>query len=224
VQLVHVSLRGKFETEEAKKAADALNLPVSVHLFRDEDVASVVAKVVELVEDPDPIKTAIGIPIYWVAQKTAEAGFKVLLAGQGADELFGGYHRYSDRCRFHGEEEMSRTMFGDVARIHESNLERDQKICNFHNVELRLPFASYRMAEFATSLPSRLKINREVDSARKLVLRKAAERIGLPTWIARKPKKAVQYATGVNSALKKLARKRKTTVREFVRQLFVDLK
>ena len=223
VQLIYVSLAGQSETEEAKKAADELNLPLNVYLFQEENVATIVAKVVELIEEPDPVKTAIGIPLYWVAQKTAEAGLKVLLAGQGADELFGGYQRYSNEYRLQDEEETRRTMFIDVARIHESNLERDQKICISHNVELRLPFASFGMAKFATILPLNLRIDRKIDSARKLVLRKTAEKMGLPAWIARKPKKAVQYATGVSSALKKLARERKTTIGEYVGQLFNNL-
>ena len=47
---------------------------------------------------PDPVKASIGVPFYWVAEKAAEAGFKVMLAGQGADELFGGYQRYVTEC------------------------------------------------------------------------------------------------------------------------------
>jgi asparagine synthetase B (glutamine-hydrolysing) len=85
VHLIHVSLRGQPETEEAKKAADELMLPLSCYLFENEDVEKTVPKVVELVEEPDPVKVAVGLPFYWVSEKTAESGLKVLLAGQGAD-------------------------------------------------------------------------------------------------------------------------------------------
>jgi hypothetical protein len=37
-----------------------------------------------------------------------------------------------------------------------------------------------------------------------------------------KPKKAMQYATGVNDALKKLARKHNATVNEYVNNLFLS--
>ena len=59
------------------KAADKLNLPLQIHLFKDSDVEMILPKVVELIEEPDPIKASIGLPFYWAAEKAAEAGFKV---------------------------------------------------------------------------------------------------------------------------------------------------
>jgi asparagine synthase (glutamine-hydrolysing) len=224
VHLMHVSLENQRETEEAKRAADELSLPLQVYLFREADVEKVVARVVELIEEPDPVKASIGVPFYWTAEKAAEADFKVLLAGQGADELFGGYQRYVNEYLLHGEDAVRKTMFDDVVRVHESNIERDVKICGFHDVELRLPFASYQIAEFALALPMELKIERKADSLRKLVLRRVAENIGLPASITEKPKKAVQYATGINAALKKIAKKQKATVREYVNNLFLSQK
>jgi asparagine synthase (glutamine-hydrolysing) len=224
VQLVHVSLENQPETEDAWKAAEELQLPLTVHLFKEADIEKVIPKVVELIEEPDPLKASIGVPFYWTAEKTAEAGFKVLLAGQGADELFGGYQRYVSEYLAEGDEKVRRTMFHDVVNIHESNIERDEKICIFHDVELRLPFASPQIAEFALSLPTELKFERKADSLRKLVLRKAAENMGLSKAIAEKPKKAVQYSTGISSALKKLAKKQNLTVAEYINRIFTEVK
>ena len=224
VRLVHVSLENQAETEAAKEAADALGLSLQVCLFREADVEKVVARVMELIEEPDPVKASIGVPFFWTAEKAAEAGFEVLLAGQGADELFGGYQRYVNEYLQDGETTVRKTMFEDVVRVHESNLERDVKICHFHGVELRLPFASYQLAEFALALPIALKIERDAGSLRKLVLRKAAEDMGLPASIAAKPKKAVQYSTGINRVLKKLAKAQKVTVAEYVNRLFLSQK
>ena len=220
VSLLHVSLENQGETEEAINAADQLNLPLQVHLFKDSDVEIILPKVVELIEEPDPIKASIGVPFYWAAEKAAEENFKVMLAGQGADELFGGYQRYVNEYCKDGIEAVRKTMFNDVIRIHDSNLERDLKITSFHNVELRVPFGSFDLAEFALGLPVELKIENKTDTQRKLVLRKMALNVGMPNLMTEKPKKAVQYSTGINDAIKRIAKKNQKTVNEYINELF----
>jgi asparagine synthase (glutamine-hydrolysing) len=220
VQLIHVSLENQTETQHARNAAELLGLPIQVRLFKEEDVEEAVPKVLCLIEEADPLKTSIGIPVYWTAQQAARMGFKVMLAGQGADELFGGYRRYVDDYVWHGEGRVRKRIFNDIVEIHETNLERDFKICNFHNVELRLPFAAFEIAKFAIGLPVKLKIDPHPESLRKLVLRKVAERIGLPERIVKKPKKALQYTTGVDRALKRLARGQSVTVKDYLQKTF----
>jgi asparagine synthase (glutamine-hydrolysing) len=219
VQLVHVSVEKQEETEHAREAADTLKLPIHTSMFNEEDVKKDLRIVLRIIEEEDPVKTAIGIPIYWAAQQASRIGLNIMLAGQGADELFGGYRRYVDDYLARGKEAVTEGMFRDVARLCENNLERDSKICDFNNVELRLPFASVEVAEFALSLPISLKIDPEKTDERKLVLRKTAENIGLPESISRRPKKAVQYATGVDKVLKRLARS-KGSVRGFLQNEF----
>jgi asparagine synthase (glutamine-hydrolysing) len=220
--LFHVSLKNHHETVEAKKAAEALSLPIQTHLYKKSDVETVLPKVVELIEENDPVKSSIGVAMYWVAQKAAEAGFHVLLAGQGADELFGGYKRYVDQYISHGAEEVRKTLYEDVRRLHENNIERDVKICNFHDIKLRLPFATYQIADFAIKLPTELKIERKQDSLRKLVLRRVAKNLNLPASISNKPKKAVQYATGINNTLRQIAKSQKTTLIEYIDRIFIS--
>ena len=219
VQLIHVSLEDQKETEYARKAAEILKLPIHIRLFKEEDVQNDLRKVLWLIEEADPIKTGVGIPIYWAAEQAAEIGFKVMLAGQGADELFGGYKRYVDDYSL-GSEKVRERIFNDIVRIYDNNLERDSKICCYHNVELRLPFAAFEVAEFATGVPVNLKIDSGKDSMRKLVLRKAAQNVGLPEMISMKPKKAVQYTTGVDKTLKKMAKREGVSVRTFLQKMF----
>jgi asparagine synthase (glutamine-hydrolysing) len=220
VHLVHVGLKSQLETEYAKKVAEELKLPIHVHLYDEKDVENVLSRVLWLIEEPDPVKASIGVPFYWAAEKTTEMGFKVMLAGQGADELFGGYKRYIDDYLRYGEKKTHEILFSDVFKMYETNLERDFKICNFHNVELRLPFATYQIAKFAINLPVKLKIELSDDGLRKLVLRRAAENLGLPQIIAERPKRAIQYATGISKVLKKLARKNKLSMDEYVQRIF----
>ncbi|MEM3699251.1 MAG: asparagine synthase-related protein [Candidatus Bathyarchaeia archaeon] len=220
VKLIHVSLKNQPETQHAKEAAEALQLPIHIYLYEEEAVAETIPKVLWLIEEPNPLKVSIGIPFYWMAENTAKMKLKILLAGQGADELFGGYRRYVNDYKRYGSEMAQEKIFNDIAKMYENNLERDFKICNFHNVEMRLPFATYSMAKFAISLPLKLKIKLVDEGMRKIVLRHLGEKLGLPKWITQRHKKAIQYATGVTKTLKKLANGKGLSQKAYLQQTF----
>jgi hypothetical protein len=62
------------------------------------------------------------------------------------------------------------------------------------------------------------------DTLRKLVLRKVALNAGMPSSVVDKPKKAVQYSTGINNAIKRVAKKQGKTVNEYIGELFQESK
>ncbi|MEM2465706.1 MAG: asparagine synthetase B [Candidatus Bathyarchaeia archaeon] len=223
VHLIHVSLKSQLETEQAEKAASMLDMPFYTFLYNEEDVEHALSNVFLAMEDHSPLMASIGIPIFWVVEKAAELGFKVLFTGQGADEYFGGYRRYVDIYRRFGEEAVEKAMVQDILAMHENNFERDSKICAFNNVELRLPFATHSIAEFALSLPLKMRIESPSDPFRKVVLRRTAEKFGLPPQIVNRPKKAIQYTTGVAKAIKRLAKKNRLTVKQFLQKLFLEV-
>ena len=217
-------MENQTETEEAIEAAEALNLPLQVDLFKDSDVEAVLPKVVELIEEPDPVKASIGVPFYWVAEKAAEATLKSCWLGRAQMNCLEATNAMLTNVCKEGSEKVRKTMFDDVVRIHESNLERDLKITGFLDVELRLPFASFDFAEFALGLPLEFKIESKADTLRKLVLRKVALNAGMPVSIADKPKKAVQYSTGINDAVKSIAKNQEKTVNEYIDEIFKQSK
>jgi asparagine synthase (glutamine-hydrolysing) len=220
VSLLHVSLENQPETEEALKAAKALDLPMYIQLFKESDVEAALPRVVELIEEPDPIKAAIGVPFYWLALQATQAKFQTILAGQGADEMFAGYQRYVNQVCKDKVEAVYRTIYHDVCTLHESNLERDRKIMGYYDIELRCPFVSHPIAQFALGLPLECKIEPNSDTLRKLVLRKTAKTLGMPESIVNKPKKAIQYSTGINNAVKQIAKENAKSMGEYIKELF----
>jgi asparagine synthase (glutamine-hydrolysing) len=220
VHLIHVSLADHSETEHAKKVADELKLPLHSYLYSEKDVFETLPCVLDLIEEFDPVKTSIGIPFYWIAEKASQLKLKVILAGQGADELFAGYRRYVDNYVSEGRDEVRHSLHHDVVNMYKSNLERDFKICNFHGLELRLPFVTNKLVRFALSLPVELKLQPTDNTLRKLVLRNVGRNLGLPRSVVDRPKKAIQYATGVSKVLGRTAKREDLTVKEYLRRVY----
>jgi len=220
VQLISVGLENQPEVKFAETAAETLKLPLHLQTYTVKDVERTLPRVLWLIEEPNLVKASIAIPFYWTAENASKLGYNVLLAGQGADELFGGYQRYLKEYEQFGVEAVQKSMYRDVAMSYEKNFQRDNQACFFHKVELRLPFVDRDLAQFSLSLPPSLKIESPEDSLRKRVLRQVAQNLGMPLFIVNKTKKAVQYATGVNKAIQKLARKEGLTSREYIEKVF----
>jgi asparagine synthase (glutamine-hydrolysing) len=111
-------------------------------------------------------------------------------------------------------------MYQDILYCYERNFQRDNQVCSFHKVELRLPFVDRKVVQFGLSLPVSLKIESGEDALRKRVLRRVAQNLGLPQFIVGKPKKAIQYTTGVSKALQRLASNEGLALREYVKKVF----
>jgi len=220
VHLVSVSLENQPEVSFAESAAEALGLPFHLQTYTISDVERILPKVLGLIEEPNTVKASIAVPFYWTAENASKLGCKVLLAGQGGDELFGGYQRYlKDYAQF-GVEAVQNIMYRDVANSYQTNFQRDNQVCSFHKVELRLPFVDRDVVHLSLSLPLNLKIESAEDRLRKRVLRQVAQNLGIPTFIANKTKKAIQYTTGVNKAIQKLAKRKGSTPRKYVEKIF----
>lgn len=220
VFLVSVSLKNQPEIQFTERATEALGLPLRLETYEFNDVEAAVSPVLQLIEEPDAMKLSIAIPFYWTAETASKLGYKVLLTGQLSDELFGGYHRYLREYGEHGLEAVREAMRRDVASSYEMNVQRFFPVCARHGVELRLPFADREVINYALSLPAGLNIASADDRLRKRVLRKTAQLLHLPEFIVNKPKKAVQYATGVDKALRKLAKNKGLTLQKYIKEKF----
>jgi len=220
VHLVTVGLENQPELGHAQTMAKVLKLPLHLQTYTVADIENVLEKVLWLIEEPDVMKVGIALPLFWAAEITSRIGCCVLLAGQGADELFGGYHRYFTEYVRGGVKAVQKSMFQDVVQSYETNFQRDNSVCAFHKVELRLPYMDREVVRFALSLSVNLKIDSVDDRLRKRVLRHVAKNLGIPEFVVERTKKAVQYATGVDKALRELARRRGLTQRDYIRQVF----
>ena len=223
LELITVSLPDQPELAHAIKAGKKLKLPHRVKQLTITDVEVAVKKVLWHIEEPNPMKLAVAIPLYFTAAMAHEEGLKVMLAGQGCDEIFGGYRKFLTILDRGGTQALQKAMLESSKEAYQVNYQRDEQVSAPHQIDLRLPFADLKVIEYAHSLPAELKILSPQDDLRKRVLRKLAEMMNLPMSVVERPKKAIQYATGIERALRHIARDRKMTLTEFVMKSFEEI-
>lgn len=193
---------GAYDVEAADRVASDLGYDHRMRILSFDEVREYVPRVVYAVEEADLMKVGVGLPLYAAAETARSCGFNVLFSGQGADELFGGYARYLHVLRGGGYEGLQEELWGDVLRMSEVNLQRDDLVVMANSVEPTVPFLDLGMIETAMSLHPRLKVGGATDPLRKLVLRKTAEAVGLPVEVVNRAKRAVQYGSGADRALR----------------------
>ena len=101
---------------------------------------------------------------------------------------------------------LDREIRSDLENISAINLERDDMVTMANAVELRVPFLDREVIKVGLAIRPELKVLKtDGGYSRKHVLRQAAEGL-LPPELLGKEKKAMQYGTGVQKVLDKLAR------------------
>lgn len=206
-----VGVEGSPDLVAAEGAADALDVPVSITTYDEGDVEENLDAILLSVEEADPMRVGVAVPLYLVARAASGRRYRVVVSGNGSDELFGGYAKYVEEYQAGGDS-VRETMFGDVSRSHTVNFERDWKICADLGLELRLPYADPDLTAFALSLPLEHKLPKSGVEPRKMILRRLASKLGLPDEVANRPKKAAQYSSGAAKMLERLAKRRGKTV------------
>ena len=205
--LYAVGLPDSHDITQAEKAAEAIGMKDSlrIHLLSVKEIESLIPQIIRATESVDPMKIAIGIPLYVVAKIARENGKRVILTGQGADELFGGYRRHEVFLE-QGSEVLDREIYSDIKKISVVNLERDDMVTMANSIELRVPFLDKDVIKTGLAIIPELKVLKKGSLyIRKYIFRKTAEDL-LPPELLWKEKKAIQYGTGVQKILNKLAR------------------
>jgi asparagine synthase (glutamine-hydrolysing) len=181
-------------SDDVKAARIAARHIGSTHhelLFTEDEYYEALPKVIKKLESYDPSLVRCAVPCYFTCKLAADY-VTVVLTGEGADELFTGYH-YMKHFPFDKLNMEARRLIGNV---HNVNLQRADRMGMLFSLELRVPFFDVAMVDLSMKIPPALKI-REHNGAKieKWILRKAFEGTGyLPDEILWRYK--VQYTQG----------------------------
>ncbi len=123
-------------------------------LFSVADGLAALDDIIRHVESYDIPTIRASIPMYFLSRYIRDQGVKVVLSGEGADEIFGGYlyfYQAADPDAFHRE------TVDRVKNLHLSDVLRADKSTMAHGVEARVPFLDLAFLELAMSITPTLK-------------------------------------------------------------------
>ena len=188
-----VGLVGSPDLSAAQKVADHIGtIHHEVH-FTVQEGLDAIKDVIYHIETYDVTTIRASTPMYLLARVIKSMGIKMVLSGEGADELFGGYlyfHKAPNAEEFHKE------TVRKLSKLHMYDCLRANKTLAAWGVEGRVPFLDKEFIDIAMRLnpQDKLCINGKME---KWVVRKAFESY-LPESVTWRQKEQFSDGVGYN--------------------------
>ena len=166
-----IGLDGSPDLAAAAEVAEAIGTVHHGLTFTIQEGIDALSEVIRHIETYDVTTIRASTPMFLMARKIKAMGIKMVLSGEGADELFGGYlyfHMAPDAREFH--EETVRKVLG----LHQYDCARANKSMMAWGIEARVPFLDREFIDYAMSLDPEVKMGGE-GKLEKAVIRRAFE-------------------------------------------------
>ena len=197
------------ESDDLKASRIAAEYIGSTHhelIFTENEYYEALPIVIKKLESYDPSLVRCAVPCYFTCKLAAEY-VTVVLTGEGADEIFTGYHY----MKHYPVDKLNKEAQRCIGNLHNINLQRADRMGMLFSLELRVPFLDVAMVDLAMKIPPELKIKEAdngEDKIEKWILRKAFEGTGyLPDDIIWRYKVQYTQGAGCESLGEKLAEK-----------------
>ena len=188
-----IGLEGSPDLKAAREVADHIGTEHHTFHFTVQEGLDALADVVYHLETYDVTTIRASTPMYLMARRIRAMGIKMVLSGEGADEIFGGYlyfHKAPDAEAFHQE------TVRKLDRLHSFDCLRANKSMAAWGIEARVPFLDQRFLDTAMRLDPAAKMATD-GKMEKHILREAFEDV-LPASVAWRQKE--QFSDGVGYA------------------------
>ena len=144
-----VGLEGAPDLQAAKKVADMIGTVHHEIHFTIQEGLDAIRDVIYHLETYDTTTIRAATPMYLMTRKIKAMGIKMVLSGEGADEIFGGYlyfHKAPNAKEFHEE------TVRKLDRLHMFDCARANKATSAWGVEARVPFLDKHFIDVAMRL------------------------------------------------------------------------
>jgi len=155
----------------AKRVADFLGTVHHAYTYTIEEGVDAVRSVIWNLETYDVTTIRASTPMYLMSRKIKAMGIKMVLSGEGADEILAGYLYFSAAPN---KRELFEETVDKISRLHLYDCLRCNKAMSAWGVEPRVPFLDADFLEVAMNLdPEEKMIKKKEGKMEKWVLRKA---------------------------------------------------
>ncbi|MDO5493472.1 MAG: asparagine synthase-related protein [Nesterenkonia sp.] len=189
-------LEGSRDLEAARLVAEHCGTEHQELVYTAEDAVDLVPKVIARLESFDPTLVHSTVPNFFVSQLAAQQA-KIVLVGEGADELFAGYTHFG---RHEAGDALHSELIETMQGMHIGGLQRVDRVAGALGVEPHLPFLDLDMVELAMALPPEWKLVTEERPA-KWLLRRAFDG-WLPDEVLWRRKEQFGQGTGMDDVLR----------------------
>jgi asparagine synthase (glutamine-hydrolysing) len=154
----------------ARKVAEFLGTDHHEIHFTIEQGIEILDKLVWHLETYDVTSIRASTPMYFLSKAITDMGIKVVLSGEGADEIFGGYLYFRNAP---SAADFQKETIERVQKLFTADLLRADKSTMAHGLEARVPFLDKAFLEMAIKIKPEEKQPKTYDGVEKYILRKA---------------------------------------------------
>jgi len=154
----------------ARKVAAFLGTEHHEIHFTIEQGIEILDKLIWHLETYDVTSVRASTPMYFLSKAITDLGIKVVLSGEGADEIFGGYLYFRNAP---STEEFQKETIERVQKLFTADLLRADKSTMAHGLEARVPFLDKDFLDVSMLIKAEEKQPKTYDGVEKYILRKA---------------------------------------------------
>lgn len=195
-----VGMKGSPDFKYARIVADYINSDHTEVSFTVDDCLDGVRDLIYHLESYDIATVRCSLPMFYLSRYVKSTGIKMILSGEGADEIFGGYLYFYKAPNY---EDFHKEMVTRVEQLHVSDILRANKVTMSKGLELRVPFLDTSFVDYVMNIrpedkmpgPQNCYSGTLADRMEKFILRKAFENNYLPDEVLWRQKE--QFSDGV---------------------------